>query len=133
MGTTLPPAAGGGEELAPILVVDDDPGLRQVIQWALEEEGWLVQTAADGRQAVEQARRFRPRLVVLDMGLPQLDGEQVAAALRQLHGELLPILVVTADGNAATKARRCGAQAHLGKPFDLDELCSAVRRAAGEQ
>jgi two-component system OmpR family response regulator len=113
--------------------VDDDPGLRQVIQWALEEEGWLVQTAADGAQALAQATRRRPRLVVLDMGLPQLDGVGVAEALRRLYGESLPIVVITADGQAAAKARRVGGRAHLSKPFDIDDLCDVVQRVAAER
>jgi two-component system OmpR family response regulator len=132
MRSTQPPGPGGEDALAPILVVDDDPGLRQVIQWALEEEGWLVQTAADGRQALAHAKRRRPRLVVLDMGLPELDGVAVAAELRRLYGESLPIVVITADGHAAAKARRVGARAHLSKPFDIDDLCDTVQRMAGE-
>jgi CheY-like chemotaxis protein len=113
---------------APILVVEDDPRMRQFIQWALEDEGLPVEVAADGRQAVELGTRTRPALVVLDIGLPVLDGYGVAAALRRAYGADLAILTVTADGRAAEKARRVGAFAHLAKPFDVDDLLAAVFR-----
>ena len=114
---------------APILVVDDDPEIRQMIQWALEDEGWTVETAADGRQALERATRARPSLVVLDMGLPLVDGDGVARGLKAAYGATVPILVVTADGHATEKAARVGARAHLAKPFEIQALCDAVRRA----
>jgi two-component system, OmpR family, response regulator len=116
-----------------ILVVDDDPLLRQVIRLALEEEGLSVETAADGRQALAQASRCRPRLVILDMGLPLLDGARVAAELRTLYGDGLPLLVISADGHVVEKARRVGARAHLAKPFELDELTATVHRMLGER
>ena len=68
---------------APILVVDDDWQTRRLLRWALEEEGFVVETAADGGQALELARRTRPALVVLDMRLPVLDGAAVEARVRQ--------------------------------------------------
>jgi CheY-like chemotaxis protein len=124
---TKPPASEPG--MAPILVVDDDPEIRQMIQWALEDEGWTVETAADGRQALEQATRSRPSLVVLDMGLPLVDGAGVATGLYAAYGPTIPIVVVTADGHAAEKANRVGARAHLAKPFEIDALCDTVRSA----
>jgi DNA-binding response OmpR family regulator len=75
-GRSPEPSAGGAPRVPPILVVDDDPEVCcYMIRWALEEEGLLVDTAADGRQALEQATRRRPRLVILDMSLPLLDGD----------------------------------------------------------
>jgi DNA-binding response OmpR family regulator len=123
------PDYGSAEERPAILVVDDDPELRHVIRWALEEEGWAVETAADGQQALEQACRRRPRLVILDMGLPRLDGNGVAAGLRTVYGDTVPIVVITADGQAVDKARRVGAHAHLSKPFEIDDLCAVVHQA----
>jgi DNA-binding response OmpR family regulator len=117
---SLPPAS--------ILVIDDDPNIRLTIQWALEEAGFVVDTAADGTEALEQGPWVRPALVVLDLRLPGVDGMNVAAQLRADHGEALPILLVTADDRAAAVARRIGAYAYLGKPFDLDDLVDTVRR-----
>ncbi len=119
---------GGGATEAPILVVEDDPQLRRMIRWALEDEGYVVETAADGRQAVEHTARARPALVVLDMTLPVLDGMGVARELRAIYREPPPVLLMTADGRAAEKARSVGAYAYLTKPFDVDELLTLVRQ-----
>jgi DNA-binding response OmpR family regulator len=112
----------------PVLVVDDDPDVRQVLRWALEDAGFDVLTAADGVTALAQAERRPPGVVVLDHGLPNTDGTHVASSLRQICGEQLPILIVTADGRAAEKARRAGAYGFLHKPFDDTVLIDAVRR-----
>jgi DNA-binding response OmpR family regulator len=111
--------------MADILVVDDEPEIVQFIGLALEDEGYAVSTAADGEEAVEAAARQRPDLVVLDMGLPRLDGQGVATELRRLYGEI-PILLITADGRAGEKAARMGAYDYLRKPFELDELVSSI-------
>lgn len=111
----------------PILLVEDDVRIRQVIRWALEDEGFVVVIAADGRRAVEQAARCRPALVVLDMMLPISDGAAVADGLRAIYPEPPPILLITADGRAREKARQVGAYAHLSKPFQVNELIAAVR------
>lgn len=125
------------ERMAPILVVEDSEAMRAVILWALEDEGLPVLGVVNGSDALAQARRQRPSLVVLDMGLPDMDGVAVADALRASYGRELPILVVTADGRAAQKAQRVGAFAWLHKPFEVDNLVSRVHRAlagdAGQQ
>lgn len=122
------PAAAEQSSHPPVLVVDDDPDVRQVLRWALEDAGFDVLTAADGPTAFAQAELRTPSVVVLDHGLPSPDGTQVAARLRQICGEQLPILIVTADGRAAEKARQAGAYAFLHKPFDDAVLVAAVRR-----
>jgi len=114
-----------------ILVVDDDPEIRDVVRWLLEDEGWTVETASDGRDALERATQVRPALIVLDMGLPILSGEEVAMRLRVYYREPPPIVVVSADGRAGEKAARIGAAAYLPKPFDVDELARLVRQALG--
>ncbi|HEY7293979.1 MAG TPA: response regulator [Dehalococcoidia bacterium] len=113
---------------ADVLVVDDDPDVRLMIRWALEEEGLTVATAGDGRAALDLLAARRPALLVLDMSLPLVDGYGVAAGLRAAYGADVPILLVTADGRAAEKARRLGARAYLHKPFEVDELVRAVQR-----
>ena len=125
------PGQVGSEPL--VLVVDDDPRIRQMISWALEEEGFGVETAEDGQQALERAAGRRPELVILDMTLPVLDGYGVAAGLRLAHGDALPILAITADGSAAEKARRVGAYTYLKKPFDVEDLLRAVQQGLGRR
>jgi DNA-binding response OmpR family regulator len=121
-----------GERLSTIvLVVDDDPEIRDVVRWLLEDEGWTVETASDGRDALERATRARPALIVLDMGLPILTGEEVAMRLRQVYTNPPPIIVVSADGRAREKAARIGAASYLHKPFDVDMLARLVRYELG--
>jgi DNA-binding response OmpR family regulator len=111
-----------------VLVVDDDPDIRSLIQGLLEDEGLSVSTAADGRQALDCVERARPALIVLDLGLPLLSGEQVASRLQHLAGAPPPIILISAAGNLAEVARRVGAIGYLRKPFDLDELLGAVHQ-----
>ena len=114
-----------------VLVVDDDPDMLHIIRGVLQDEGFSVATAGDGGLALSVARREPPDLAVLDYTLPMLDSRQLAARLRELRGAALPVLVITADGQAADKARRLGAYAYLRKPFELGELLAAVRRGFG--
>lgn len=120
---------GGNERLGVVvLVVDDDPEIRDLVRWLLEDEGWTVETAADGRAALDQATRARPALIVLDMGLPIMNGEEVARRLHDVYANPPPIVVVSADGHAGERAARIGAASFLHKPFNVDELASIVRR-----
>lgn len=115
-----------------VLIVEDDSDLRQTIQWLLEDEGFVVEAASDGREALAQAALRKPSLVLLDMGLPIIDGDGVAAGLRAIYGNTVNILTMTADGRVVEKARRVGAIAYLSKPFELDALVEAVRRALSD-
>jgi two-component system KDP operon response regulator KdpE len=114
-----------------VLVIDDDPLLRQSVQWTLEDEGLTVAVAADGREALAHAARLPPALVVLDHGLPDRRGDAVAAALRRSCGTQLPILLITGDGRAQQKAAEMGAFAYLHKPFDMDRLVTLVHSGLG--
>jgi DNA-binding response OmpR family regulator len=122
-----PDSSGAGPD-RPVLVVDDDPRILQMICWALEDEGLVVETARDGREALDRALVSRPVLAVLDFGLPHLSGNRVAEGLRMVAGAPIPILLITADGKAQEKAQQVGAYAYLRKPFEVKELVAAVRR-----
>jgi CheY-like chemotaxis protein len=111
-----------------VLIVDDDPRVRLTIQWALEDAGLQVLMAEDGERAVQLAAAASPAVIVLDMGLPVMDGYEVARTVRATQGENVPILVITADGQAAEKAQRVGAYEYVRKPFDVAELVDAIRR-----
>ena len=125
------PTETGTRAGAIVLVVDDDAEIRDVVRWLLEDEGWTVETASDGRDALERAMRARPALIVLDMGLPILSGEEVAMRLQDVYVDPPPIIVVSADGRAGEKAARIGAASYLHKPFDVDTLARMVRRTLG--
>lgn len=116
-----------------ILVVDDDFTLCQTIQIVLQEEGFSVETAMDGIEALERVEREQPAIMLLDMGLPLLDGEGVAKKLHEQYGQAVPIVLMTADGHFAEKGRRIGAVAALNKPFEIDELLHVVYEALSAQ
>jgi CheY-like chemotaxis protein len=112
----------------PVLVVEDDPDLRELIQCVLEGEGIAVETATDGQAAIERVERCHPSLVLLDRELPILDGVAVAARLYATYGESIRILAMTAASTAAEFGREVRAIDYLQKPFDLDNLIAMVRR-----
>jgi DNA-binding response OmpR family regulator len=110
----------------PILVVDDDAAILEIVADVLEYEGYVVETALNGATAIEVVERTAPRLVLLDMRMPLLDGWGFARVLRE-RGIELPILVMTAARDAAGWADEIGAAGFLAKPFDIAELLGAVR------
>lgn len=119
--------APGTALTSPILIVDDDAAIRAAISEILELEGYSIITAADGAAALRQIEETRPALVLLDMRMPGMNGWDVAAALRQ-RGSTVPILVMTAAQDARRWAEQIGASGYLAKPFDLDDLLTAVER-----
>src|SRR5438067_1008653 len=110
-----------------VLVVDDEPRIVQLVRDYLEHSGFAVLTAADGPAALRAARTGRPDLVVLDLGLPGLDGLDVARALRR-DGEV-PIIMLTARTEESDKlvGLELGADDYLTKPFSPKELVARVR------
>jgi len=109
-----------------ILVVEDDYSMRNVVAEFLSIEGFDVVEAADGVEALEQIDRARPCLVVLDLMLPGLGGPDVAYTLRE-RGEETPVVVVSAARDADQLAREIDAVACLRKPFQVEDLLSAIR------
>ena len=113
-----------------VLVVEDDRMVRELICDALEDEGISVDSAADGPEALEHIYASQPGLVLLDLRLPVLSGEQVADGVRARYDGDVPIVVMSSYYPAA-EARRLRASAFLDKPFHLDDLVSTVRRVLG--
>ncbi len=110
-----------------VLIVDDEPTIRELVALALTDAGHEVDCAPDGTAALELAERQRPELILLDVHLPGMDAEAFAQADRRRAGPRVPIIVFTAKDGAA-HAARIGAAGYLPKPFDLDELLEAVDR-----
>jgi CheY-like chemotaxis protein len=110
-----------------ILIVDDEFGIVEVLHVILEEEGYRVFTAANGRRALEQLAENKPDLVILDFMMPLLDGPQTAAAMRA-DSKLadIPIVMVSALPEAAVRKRFDGYQAFFRKPFDTTALLDVI-------
>jgi DNA-binding response OmpR family regulator len=111
-----------------VLVVEDDEEIAQVLQRSLRLEGYEVKLAADGVRALEESHAFLPDLIVLDLGLPRLDGLDVARRLRD-GGDDVPILILTARDalEARVEGLDIGADDYLVKPFERQELLARLR------
>jgi DNA-binding response OmpR family regulator len=110
-----------------ILVVEDDDDIAQALQRSLRMEGYEVRTAGDGADGLEQAHAFAPDLVILDLGLPKVDGLDVARSLRERDD--LPILILTARDALESRVEGldAGADDYLVKPFERQELLARLR------
>ncbi len=110
-----------------ILLVDDEPTLRETLAEALEADGFRVMTAADGRHALGRFRELRPDLVVLDLMLPELSGVEVCRIIRAESA--VPILMLTARSSEVDKVvgLELGADDYVTKPFSLRELTARIR------
>jgi two-component system, OmpR family, response regulator len=112
---------------ARVLVVEDDEAIADVLRRSLRAEGHEVRSAGDGAEALTAAEQFSPDLVVLDLGLPRLDGMEVCRRLRAESD--VPILILTArtETEDRVKGLDTGADDYLPKPFSLQELLARVR------
>ncbi len=111
-----------------ILVVDDEPAVRDAVQRALKLESYQVDTASDGAQALKSLAVASPDLVILDLLMPRIDGLEVCRRLRAA-GDATPVLMLTARDSIANRVEGldAGADDYLVKPFALDELLARVR------
>jgi chemotaxis protein histidine kinase CheA/ActR/RegA family two-component response regulator len=129
-------ALGSSAQRAYVLVVDDSPSVRRVVSNMLRANGWDVQTARDGVEALEIIARQIPAAVLLDIEMPRMDGYELMATVRsQEQYRNLPLIVLTS--RAATKhhqrAFQLGADAYLVKPYQDEELLSTLERLVIEQ
>jgi two-component system response regulator RegX3 len=110
-----------------ILVVEDEDSLAESVRYHLEREGFEVSVAPDGRRAIERFREDRPRLVILDLMLPEMSGLDVCRLIRSESS--VPIIMVTAKDAEADKVAglELGADDYVTKPFSVRELVSRVR------
>ena len=121
-----------------ILLVEDDRSIASFVEPELEHTGFQVRCAYDGPSGLEEAQRFRPELIVLDIMLPGLDGVGLLKRLRQ-EGNRVPVIMLTARDTTLDKVHSLdhGADDYLTKPFDIEELLARIRallrRAEGEE
>lgn len=112
-----------------VLVVDDDPGIRQVIESILADEGYEVATATNGREALDQIATQPPAVVLLDLNMPVMSGWELTAQVQE-RGLDVPLVFMTAGARAQAEAERHHAAGYLPKPFDMDHLLRTVARFA---
>jgi two-component system OmpR family response regulator len=111
-----------------VLVVDDEPSIVDVISMALRHSGFGVEAAGTGKEALDQVRRWRPHVMVLDVMLPDMEGFEVARRLSAEHAGV-PILFLSARDSTADKVRglTTGGDDYVTKPFSLEELIARLR------
>lgn len=110
-----------------VLVVDDEESIRSAITYALKREGFEVDTAADGEEALQKVASFRPDMLVLDVMMPRLGGYEVCRRLEDVKG--LGILLLTAKNDIVDKVLglELGADDFMSKPFDIRELVARIK------
>jgi DNA-binding response OmpR family regulator len=120
--------------MAQILVVDDDPAIRQLLTDVLEIDGHEVRIAVDGLAAVRTLEVLRPDCIVLDVMMPGLDGYGVLRSIRSQDGDQVPVIMLTAaaEPDTAVRAWGDGVDYFLAKPFGADEVLDLVDRLLGE-
>jgi CheY-like chemotaxis protein len=114
-----------------VLIVDDDPGIREALTMILEDEGYQVANAANGQLALDwlAASEIVPDLILLDLMMPTMNGWEFHAALKEQPAfATTPVVVLSADSNMATKAQSLQAQGYLAKPVDIDVLLTTVEQ-----
>ncbi|WP_050469539.1 response regulator [Herbaspirillum chlorophenolicum] len=127
------------EHAGNIVFIEDDPHIRKLVKSALEQEGFIVHEAKTAREGVTEAGTRKPDLIILDLGLPDLDGKQVITEIRGWSGVPIVILSARTQESEKVEALDAGADDYLTKPFGMPELLARMRaqlrrhaRAAGE-
>ena len=116
---------------ARILIVDDEMPLVELLEQALQAEGWRTERAADGMEAMNRVPAFRPDVVIMDIMMPRLDGVQAARLLRRnrAFGDTVIIALSARTDDAAREAmREAGADLYMRKPFTVNRLVARIRQ-----
>ena len=116
--------------MSTILIVEDDASFRRILEYRLTEAGYNTTVAEDGEKALELFSEHRYRVVLTDLNLPELSGEEVLKQIKQQSPDT-PVIILTAFGSieSAVEAMRLGAFHYLTKPVSCDELLSTMRSA----
>jgi PAS domain S-box-containing protein len=124
---------GPGQPACRVLVVDDEAGNRELLEQTLGPIGFEVRSVGSGPEALRQCQEWTPRVVVLDLRMPGMDGHEVVRRLRAAHREAIKIVVLSATVLAEDQAQahEAGADVFLGKPFLEGELLEEIRRLTG--
>jgi CheY-like chemotaxis protein len=111
-----------------VLVVDDDPSIRELIALALEDDGFEVVGAPEGESALNMIPELKPDLILLDTRMPIMDGREFARRYRELDEPTAALIILTAVDDPEATAIDVGADGFLPKPFDLADLSTVVNQ-----
>jgi two-component system response regulator (stage 0 sporulation protein F) len=127
-GATLQKERGGSMK-GKILIVDDQLGIRILLNEVLQKEGYDTYQAANGFQALEMAQEDLPDLVLLDMKIPGMDGIEILKRLKAID-QTIKVIIMTAYGelDMIQEAKDLGALTHFSKPFDIDDIRQAAKK-----
>jgi two-component system response regulator (stage 0 sporulation protein F) len=117
-----------------LLIVDDQAGVRRFLSEAFSGEGYTVETASNGAEAVKKASARPPSLILLDFKMPGMSGFETLEELRRIAPDA-PVIVITAfnDPDIVDEAKKRGAQCCINKPFDLHEILTLVKGLLAEE
>jgi CheY-like chemotaxis protein len=119
------------EEMGMILVVEDDPQVARLIALVLQRSGFESTVVADGESALNRALATKPAMIFADLTIKGMGGEQLCSTLKSNpETKNIPYVVVSGDRDIAEKARICGADDYMGKPFEFDDLIRLVKKYA---
>jgi two-component system, OmpR family, alkaline phosphatase synthesis response regulator PhoP len=119
-----------------IVVIEDDVSLAQLIVYLLSREGFEAVSASDGAEGLEAVRRYRPKIVILDLTLPSMSGDDVCRAIRQdpeLRDTFVVVMTALDDREARHRVREAGADCYMCKPFDPARLVDVIDDALRSQ
>lgn len=112
-----------------VLVVDDDPGILEVIRIILEDNGYRVITLSNSYQVLKQVNKHAPHLIVMDLWMSGMDGHQLAKKLKNNHRtKHIPIVVISALSNIKEIIKQSRADDFLAKPFNINDLVAVVAK-----
>jgi CheY-like chemotaxis protein len=114
-----------------ILIVEDDPQVARLIALVLQRNGYDNEIVADGQSALRKAKELKPKMIFADLSIKGMGGEALCSALkREGDTSMIPFVVLSGDRDIEEKARTCGADDHLGKPFEFEDLLRLVKQYA---
>ena len=114
-----------------ILVVEDDPQVARLIALVLQRNGYKSKIVADGHSALKEAKENHPAMVFADLTIKGMGGDELCKVLkREQDTREIPYIVVSGDRDIAEKARICGADDYMGKPFEFEDLIKLVKKYA---
>jgi len=114
-----------------ILVVEDDPQVARLIALVLQRHGHTSEIVADGQTALQRAKELKPSIIFADLTIKGMNGEALCSTLKSEAGtRSIPYIVLSGDRDIAQKARQCGADDYMGKPFEFADLIRLVDKYA---